>query len=78
MSQALSAAGLVRGHAAVLIALLLSCVAVFPALGQELDLVLAGGRVMDPASGLDAIRHVGEIERLVGLLERGLDVTTEA
>ena len=23
------------------------------------DLVLAGGRVMDPASGLDAIRHVG-------------------
>src|SRR5262245_46840874 len=23
------------------------------------DLVLAGGRVMDPASGLDAVRHVG-------------------
>jgi dihydroorotase len=26
---------------------------------QELDLVLAGGRVMDPASGLDAVRNVG-------------------
>jgi N-acyl-D-glutamate deacylase len=23
------------------------------------DIVLAGGRVMDPASGLDAVRHVG-------------------
>ena len=27
--------------------------------GGLYDLVLAGGRVMDPASGLDAIRHVG-------------------
>jgi hypothetical protein len=27
--------------------------------GGPYDLVLAGGRVMDPASGLDAIRHVG-------------------
>ena len=27
--------------------------------GQEYDLVLRGGRVMDPASGLDAIRDVG-------------------
>src|SRR5262245_37725196 len=26
---------------------------------EPFDLVLAGGRVMDPASGLDAIRHVG-------------------
>ncbi len=26
---------------------------------QTFDIVLAGGRVMDPASGLDAIRHVG-------------------
>ena len=25
----------------------------------ECDLVLAGGRVMDPATGLDAIRHIG-------------------
>ena len=27
--------------------------------GQSYDLVLAGGRVMDPESGLDAVRHVG-------------------
>ena len=27
--------------------------------GGPFDLVLAGGRVMDPASGLDAVRHVG-------------------
>src|SRR5262245_9694637 len=25
----------------------------------EFDIVLAGGRVMDPESGLDAVRHVG-------------------
>ena len=30
-----------------------------PVAAQDLDLVLAGGRVMDPESGLDAIRHVG-------------------
>lgn len=29
------------------------------ALGQDHDLVLANGRVMDPATGLDAVRHVG-------------------
>src|SRR6185503_16340228 len=28
-------------------------------LAQQYDLVLANGRVMDPESGLDAIRHVG-------------------
>ena len=41
--------------------------AVFPALAstvagaaaQSYDLVLSGGRVMDPESGLDAVRHVG-------------------
>ena len=27
--------------------------------GGSFDVVLAGGRVMDPASGLDAVRHVG-------------------
>lgn len=27
--------------------------------GQEFDTVLANGRVMDPASGLDAVRHIG-------------------
>jgi len=30
-----------------------------PALAQPFDLVIANGRVMDPASGLDAVRHVG-------------------
>ncbi len=32
---------------------------VFPLAGQQYDLVVAGGRVMDPESGLDAIRNVG-------------------
>ena len=26
---------------------------------QVLDLVIAGGRVVDPETGLDAVRHVG-------------------
>ena len=26
---------------------------------SEHDLVIAGGRVMDPESGLDAVRHIG-------------------
>jgi N-acyl-D-aspartate/D-glutamate deacylase len=30
-----------------------------PLAAQEFDVVIAGGRVMDPESGLDAIRHVG-------------------
>jgi N-acyl-D-aspartate/D-glutamate deacylase len=34
--------------------LILACVAA----AQEYDLVIANGRVMDPASGLDAVRHV--------------------
>src|SRR4051794_20626838 len=29
------------------------------AAAQQYDLVLAGGRVMDPATGMDAIRNVG-------------------
>jgi N-acyl-D-aspartate/D-glutamate deacylase len=29
------------------------------ALAQEFDIVVANGRVMDPASGLDAVRHIG-------------------
>src|SRR5687768_13150408 len=36
----------------------------FPALGSSaaqpaLDVVIVGGRVLDPESGLDAVRHVG-------------------
>ncbi len=30
-----------------------------PAAAEDFDLVIANGRVMDPASGLDAVRHVG-------------------
>ncbi len=33
-----------------------------PATAQEYDLVLRGGRVVDPASGLDAIRDVGILD----------------
>jgi predicted amidohydrolase len=42
--------------AGLLVALLL-CASQIEA--HDLDLVLAGGRVMDPESGLDAVRHVG-------------------
>jgi len=37
----------------------LVALAVGVAAAQEFDLVIAGGRVMDPESGLDAVRHVG-------------------
>src|SRR5688500_7609428 len=30
-----------------------------PAAAQDFDIVIANGRVMDPESGLDAVRHVG-------------------
>jgi N-acyl-D-aspartate/D-glutamate deacylase len=41
--------------------LLLTAVVATPAQGQATtyDLVIANGRVMDPASGLDAVRHIG-------------------
>lgn len=39
--------------------LLLCLVAAAPAVAQTYDIVLATGRVMDPESGLDAIRNVG-------------------
>jgi hypothetical protein len=41
-----------------LVACLLLCAA-FSAAAQPFDLVIANGRVMDPESGLDAVRHVG-------------------
>jgi predicted amidohydrolase len=43
------------GVAAALAWLLL----VTPAAAEQFDLVIANGRLMDPESGLDAIRHVG-------------------
>jgi dihydroorotase len=49
----------------------------FGAGAQELDSVLAGGRVMDPASGLDAVRHVGVRDgRVVALSESPLSGRT--
>ena len=45
-----------------LVAALLSLVAISNvgrAQGPQYDLGVANGRVMDPASGLDAIRHIG-------------------
>ena len=39
----------------VIAALALACAA----WAQEFDIVIANGRVMDPASGLDAVRHIG-------------------
>jgi hypothetical protein len=38
---------------------LLACVVAAPAFAQIYDGVLSNGRVMDPESGLDAIRNVG-------------------
>jgi N-acyl-D-aspartate/D-glutamate deacylase len=60
------------GRAAVLAAML-----ALPVTAQELDLVLAGGRVMDPASGLDAVRHVGVRDgRVVAVSATPLDGRT--
>ena len=36
-----------------------SVVAAIPAQAQDYDLVILNGRVMDPESGLDAVRNVG-------------------
>ena len=41
------------------LALLAALALVAPAVGQTYDIVLTGGRVMDPESGLDAVRNVG-------------------
>ncbi|HTT61614.1 MAG TPA: amidohydrolase family protein [Bryobacteraceae bacterium] len=41
--------------------IILGCVLLMPlaAQAQQFDIVVANGRVMDPASGLDGVRHVG-------------------
>jgi N-acyl-D-aspartate/D-glutamate deacylase len=39
--------------------LLVAWVGALPAAAQDYDLVIIGGRVMDPESGLDALRNVG-------------------
>jgi hypothetical protein len=56
-------------------ALLLGVILARPTTAQErdLDVVLAGGRVMDPESGLDAVRDVGvRGDRIVALSEQSL------
>lgn len=58
-----------------LVLLLAACgVAATPSTGQTYDLVLSGGRVMDPESGLDAVRNVGVIGgSIAAVSERPLD-----
>ena len=44
------------------------------ALERDLDIILAGGRVIDPESGLDAVRHVGlRGDRIVAVSEKTLE-----
>jgi N-acyl-D-aspartate/D-glutamate deacylase len=48
-----------RGHAAALCAILLMLGAAALPSAQDFDLVIVNGRVIDPESGLDAVRSVG-------------------
>ena len=43
----------------VLMAVLIAFVAVFAAASEPFDIVLKGGRVVDPETGLDGVRDVG-------------------
>lgn len=53
------------------LALIAAALAAPPLAGQVPDLVLANGRVIDPASGTDAIRHVGIVDgRITVVSER--------
>ncbi|MEZ4416870.1 MAG: amidohydrolase family protein [Gemmatimonadota bacterium] len=59
-----------RSTTLVLVLLMVGCAERTP----ELDLVLAGGRVMDPESGLDAIRDVGiRSGRIAAISETALE-----
>jgi N-acyl-D-aspartate/D-glutamate deacylase len=49
----------VKNFCAPLAAALLCVVVAAPTIAQQYDLVLEGGRVIDPESGLDAVRSVG-------------------
>lgn len=48
-----------RMRAWILAVLIAVFAVVLPAAAEEYDLVIVGGRVMDPESGLDAVRNVG-------------------
>ncbi|MBT8220992.1 MAG: amidohydrolase family protein [Bacteroidia bacterium] len=58
-----------------LIFIILSCIISYPCASQSTyDIVLQGGRVMDPESGLDAIRNVGIISNKIAIIsEEALD-----
>jgi N-acyl-D-aspartate/D-glutamate deacylase len=61
-ASSMSRPGVARGRSAICIAVLATVVAVAQLQSTQpgpFDVVLAGGRVMDPATGLDAVRHVG-------------------
>ncbi|NKB97217.1 MAG: amidohydrolase family protein [Pseudomonadales bacterium] len=54
------------------------CALLVSANSSGLDLVIKNGRVMDPASGLDGIRHIGiEAGRIVAVSETRLSAPTE-
>lgn len=56
--------------------LILAALAASPQATQRFDVVLAGGRVMDPESGLDAVRHVGVTDgRIVAISVTPLEGT---
>ncbi|MDH3640411.1 MAG: amidohydrolase family protein, partial [Gammaproteobacteria bacterium] len=52
----------------VVLAMFLAPVALTASQAQRYDVVLAGGRVMDPESGLDAVRYVGIIDNRVAAI----------
>ena len=43
----------------IILVVLSAALSVVAGWGQEYDVVLANGRVLDPATGLDGIRHIG-------------------
>ena len=59
-------------------ALLVGMAFISPIFAQDYDIVISNGRVMDPETGLDAIRNVGiRGESVVAISERPLQGTTE-
>ena len=51
--------------------LVLALLAVSALFAQQYDLVIANGRVMDPASGLDAVRNVGVRDGKIAVISAG-------
>lgn len=53
------------------LAVALGCGWAVPAAAQTFDLVIANGRVIDPESGLDAVRNVGVRNGTIAAIEAG-------